>query len=294
VARRGKARQGKARQGYYFVGGIYMKEELNIFIGSDTHCGHDVGLTPPDFNWTPPNKAPRWDVKSYKFRIAGWKWFAREVMRCRPFDIAIWNGDLTDGPGESSGGVEDQEIPVQVDMAAECVRVVGARGNYFVRGTPYHVGKGKTTYEDMVCGMVGGLEIGAEGHYNFYGLEVAAKHHIGNSRSPISQFTAMSSARIKQLMWAETKQQPKANLIIRSHIHRCMSIAEPERNRAVWVTPALQGLGSVYGALSVDGLPVHFGFLILRVKSANDWGVEAHIAPMTMQKAHTVVYKKPE
>lgn len=272
-------------------------EELNIFIGSDSHCGHDVGLTPPEYNWQPPLKATHREHKMYRFRVQSWEWFAKEVKKYGPYDVAIWNGDLVDGTGEKSGGTEDDEIPTQVDMAVTVVRYVGARDNYFIRGTPYHTGKSKATWEDMVAAEVNRTyvgdedRIGDEGQYDFNGLVVSCKHIIGNSASAVSRFTALSNATLKQMLWAETGQQERANLIIRSHIHRCLQIGEPERNRAAWITPALQGLGSVYGSRQVDGLPVHFGFLTLRVASAEEWGITAHIAPMTMQKARAVKYE---
>lgn len=261
-----------------------MNAEMNIFIGSDLHCGHDVGLTSPEFNWTPPDRASPKEHKDYKFRVAGWEWFAKQIAEAGPFDEAIWNGDIVDGSGEKSGGSEDQDIPFQVEMAVNIIQFVNAPKNHINRGTPYHTGKTKLTWEDMVCGMVKDCRIGAEGHYNFNGLSVTAKHKIGNSSSPISRYTALSGAIIKQMLWAELGQQPRANLVVRSHIHRCSEISDPAANRAAWVTPALQGLGSVFGE-QTDGLPVNFGFLVLKVRDAQHWGIEAHIAPMDMQKA---------
>lgn len=262
-----------------------MNQEMNIFIGSDLHCGHDVGLTPPEFNWVPPERASPKEHKDHAFRIAGWDWFAKKIAECGPFDEAVWNGDLVDGSGEKTGGSEDQDIPFQVEMAVGVVGFVNANMNHINRGTPYHTGNSKLTWEDMVCGMCKNSKIGAEGHYNFNGLAVTAKHKIGNSTSPVSRFTALSSAMVKQMLWADLKQQPLANLIIRSHIHRCSEVSDPAANRAAWVTPALQGLGSVFG-VQTDGLPVHFGFLVLKVGDARHWGVEAHIASLEMQKAH--------
>lgn len=261
-----------------------MNAEMNIFIGSDLHCGHDVGLTPPEYNRTPPERGSAKEHKDYAFRVAGWEWFAKEVAEAGPFDEAIWNGDLVDGTGDKSGGSEDDDIPFQVEMAAAVINFVGSPVNHVNRGTPYHTGSSKLTWEDMVFGLIKQGRIGAEGHYNFNGLAVVAKHKIGNSTSPISKYTALSGAIIKQMLWAETGQQPLARLIIRSHIHRCVEVSDPAINKAAWVTPALQGLGSVYGA-QVDGLPVHFGFLVLKVRDAQHWGVEAHIAPLEMQKA---------
>ena len=90
------------------------------------------------------------------------------------------------------------------------------------------------------------------------------------------------------MLWAALGQQPEANLIIRSHIHRCQGVPEPAYNKAAWVTPALQGLGSRYGMRQYDGLPVTFGFLELNVESRDRWGVTAHICPLSFQKATVV------
>lgn len=271
---------------------VTIRKEMNVFIGGDLHCGHDVGLTPKSFNWEPPERAPRSEHKNHAFRIAAWNWFEEEIKKCGALDVGLWLGDMVDGSGEKTSGTEDQEIPTQVDMATEIVKAVHAKQNFFVRGTPYHSGQTKTTWEDMVCAAANGDEIGDEGHYCFNGLNITTKHKIGNSSSPVSRFTALSSADVKQMMWAEVKQQPRANLIVRAHIHRCSMIADPALNKQVWVVPALQGLGSVYGGRQTDGLPVHFGFLTLVVTSLDDWGVSAHIAPMEMQAAHVVKLDK--
>ncbi len=269
-----------------------MSRPVVIGAFSDTHCGHDVGLTPDSYNWQPAEAAIAREHKQFAWRQASWAWFISELKKVGKLDIAIWNGDIVDGTGEKSGGTEDQEMPMQAKMATEIVHVVGAEENYFVRGTPYHTGKGKMTWEDVVASNVQSETIGDEGQYDINGLIINAKHKISNSSSPISQFTALSSVRIRQLLWSDLEQQKRANLLLRAHIHRCESISEPARNFAAWSMPALQGLGSIFGARGCDGLPVHFGFLVIRVNNVNDWGVEAHIAPMKMQKASTVVYRR--
>jgi hypothetical protein len=267
-----------------------VTKEYRVLIAADTHCGHDVGLTPPGFNEIPPERAPSYAHKHYRWRTLAWEWWTSTLVKAGPFDVAIWNGDLTDGRGEKSDGQEDTSLPMQVEMGVEVVKSAGIKENMFTRGTGYHVGTGPQTWEDAICSAVHGSEIGNEGHYSFKGLQVAAKHFIGSSASPASRYTALSNAQVKQILWAETGQQPKANLIVRSHIHRCYGVSEPERNRAAWTTPALQGLGSVYGTRGIDGLPVHFGFIVLRVASVDDWGIEAYIAPLSLQQASVVEF----
>ncbi len=95
----------------------------------------------------------------------------------------------------------------------------------------------------------------------------------------------MSNAQLKNVLWSLHDQQPLANLIVRSHIHRCYNIGDPALNFQGWVTPGLQGLGGKFGTRKCDTLPIHFGFLVLEVQDERHWTVEAHIAPLKMQKS---------
>jgi hypothetical protein len=258
------------------------------FIGSDTHCGHKVGLTHKSWHYKPPKEAPHQIVKQHQQRQELWNWFEKEVKSCDKFDWALHNGDLVEGKGSRSEGVEllTASRDEQAEMAIEVIKTINAKRNDFIYGTPYHTGQGEDFEDRVAKEFSSGIQ--AEGHFDIEGLIVVAKHYIGNSSSPVSGATAIKSAMVKQLLWSEIGQQPKANLIIRSHIHRCISVSEPQRNQAGWVTPALQGLGSRYGARQCDGVPVTFGFLELFVKSKTDWGIKAHICPLSLQKATVI------
>jgi len=261
----------------------------HCIILSDLHCGHRVGLTHPKWHFTPPKEAPHQIIKQYQQEKILWNWFAQEIKKCSKFDWALWNGDLIDGKGERSQGVEliTASRDEQSEMAIEVVKTINADRNDFIYGTPYHTSNSGEDWEYQIAKeFSSGIQ--AEGHFDIEGLIVVAKHYIGNSSSPVSGATAIKSAMVKQLLWSEVGQQPRANLIIRSHIHRCISVSEPQRNQAGWVTPALQGLGSRYGARQCDGVPVTFGFLELFVHSKTDWGVKAHICPFSYQKATVI------
>jgi hypothetical protein len=72
-----------------------------VLIMSDLHCGHRVGLTPPDWQYRPGVRS-----KWRKIQQACWNWYANEIEEAGPFDVVIVNGDAIDGRGERSGGTE--------------------------------------------------------------------------------------------------------------------------------------------------------------------------------------------
>jgi len=257
-----------------------------IMVMSDMHCGHRAGLTPPKSQPRMWDNAPRHVVKQAEQRRELWDWFMDAVAPYRPIHRLIHNGDAIDGKGLRSGGTEQltTDRAEQVDMAVDVLGQVGAEQLWMTYGTGYHVGDAED-WELLIAQKAGAEKIEDEGHYDICDLQISCKHYIGGSSSPVSRATAMSRAQVNNLLWAESGQQPRANLIVRSHIHRCYNVGFPAMNFQGWVTPGLQGLGSKYGARRCDGLPIDFGFLIVEVRSVNDWHVIPEIAPLTMQAA---------
>lgn len=259
---------------------------VKVCVVADLHCGHVVGLTPPDYSAEPPGDAFAHIKKAAKQRKTLWDWFLKEVTKAGPFDALWCNGDSIEGKGLRSGATEvlTADRDIQAEMAAVCLLKIKAKEIYMTHGTPSHVGDDED-WESIVAERVQAKKIESAANYDVLGLQVAMRHHIGNTNAPASRYTAMANAQIKQLLWSLRGQQPAANLIIRSHVHRCVGIVEPGSNFQGWTTPALVGLGSKYGVRRVDGLPVEFGFLVLRINSARDWCVEPHLAPLEMQRA---------
>jgi hypothetical protein len=258
-----------------------------VLVLADLHCGHWVGLTCPKYQQTPGDDAPALAVKFAKEQRRQWDWFAENIKGVGRVDLLVVNGDAIDGKGTKSGGTEQitADRKVQVDMAAAAISEVKYNRCTMTYGTAYHVSEGGEDWEQILAEKIGAEKIEAEGHYDVNGLQIACKHFLGNSASPISRMTAMVSAQVKQLLWAERGQQPKANLILRSHIHRCYHVGEPGSSFQGWTTPALQGPGSKYGSRSIDGLPVDFGFLLVEVNDANDYCISPFVAPMALAKA---------
>ena len=258
-----------------------------VVIISDMNCGHRVGLTHPTHQPDVSPDASRGKKKLGEERVQMWKWFAKTIGALRPINTLIVNGDCVEGKGARSGGTEllSADVGDQAGMAADVINYVGAERVCMTYGTPYHVGQIETDWEDVVFSRVeNAVKIEAEGHYDVNGLQIVCKHYIGNTSSPASRGTALSNAQVKQMFWAARKQQPTANLIVRSHVHRAFCIQDPAANFMALTTPALQGCGSKYGSRQCDGLPVDFGIVSVDVVSETSWGVRFHIAPAEYAK----------
>lgn len=264
-----------------------------IFFGSDTHCGSLTGLTPPEHNIAVSKKEVEL-YKLYQTRFRLWNWFINEVnttirsLNIFKFDAAMWNGDLIDGQGKKTGGTEllTSDRNRQVEIAKSVVANVPANERFFTFGSPYHTGNEEDFEENIAKSF--NAQIDSIGNYNINDLQVNMKHHIANTNSVSSRFTALSGAQIRQLLWDLQMQQKRANLIIRSHVHRCAFVGDPASNFQGWTTPSLQGIGGKYGSRKVDGLPVAFGFLVLSVNSDKEWGITPHISPLKLQSSKSI------
>ena len=109
-------------------------------------------------------------------------------------------------------------------------------------------------------------------------------HHLGGSASPPSRFTAMSKEQVRNLLWHDHDQQPRADLIVRAHTHRPHGCYEPNSWHGICL-PALQGLGSKFGARRSKGLPVRFGFAYLEVEDTGAWNIGWHVMDLKAQAA---------
>lgn len=224
-----------------------------VLVMSDMHCGHRVGLTHPDYDNAPNND--RW----YIVRRQLWDAFSSRVDSLKPIDVVIHNGDAVDGKGQRSGATEllTADMSRQCDMACDAIRYVEAptiRGTY---GTPYHVSTEGDDWESFVFKELGG-QIGSHEWFDVNNTIFDCKHKVGGSSIPHGKGTPLSKERLSNLMWVDIGEQPKADVILRGHVHYFTFIGEDH-----WVAislPALQGQGSKFGARQCS-LPVHFGLV---------------------------------
>lgn len=239
---------------------------------SDTHCGHLVGLTTPEYQ--PHFKRGSLKQKTEYARGVYWDWFAEEIEKLRPIDFLIFNGDAIDGKGEASEGVEQLEPDrrIQVKMAIDICKFVNVPSAVFSYGTAYHTGKGED-WEALIAEEFN-ADITSHDTREVNGLLIDFKHHVGGSQSPNTRTTALMRENLWNVLWAEHGEFPRADLIVRSHVHY--------HNYAGgygWLAmtlPALQGYGSRYGARRMSGT-VDYGFVSIDIENKKEYSWQSHI-----------------
>lgn len=248
-----------------------------VVIIADKHCGHRVGLTPP---WAQTQTAgsshQRISKKFYHTQVALWDAYRAMLKRRGKIDILIVNGDSIDGRGEKSGSTELIAIDrkVQVDMAVSCIKEVGADTILMTRGTGYHTGTSEE-YEDDIAEKVKATKIEDHGWYDINGVIFDVKHFIGGSSIPHGRATAIKRDQLWNLVWAERDEQPRGEsgkiVIIRSHVHY-FDYSGNSDYLAI-ITPALQGMGSKFGAKICSGT-VDFGLIYFDIEEdgSYSWG----------------------
>lgn len=232
-----------------------------MVVVSDFHSGHEYGLTPPDW-WF------RDDAGSERVRKAGvfqrrlWEFYTKAIDSLKPIDILVVNGDAIDGKGERSGGVEliTPDRHEQVRMAREAIDYALAPVIRILYGTRYHVGK-EEDFESTLTDSLHGEDVTIQGHafFEINGNGIDIKHKISGSTIPHGRMTAIGRAHLWNMIWnSEDERQPKANIIIRSHVHYYQF-----GGGSSWlgiVTPALT-YNSSYGIRECEGV-VDIGIMV--------------------------------
>ena len=222
-----------------------LKTRKRVVVLSDTHCGHRAGLTPPD-----------WQTKFSHFydqQVEMWDWFKSTVELLKP-DKLMFLGDAIDGKGLRSGGVEQitSSFEEQLKMFAIVLKTVNAKEISMVNGTPYHVGLDES-FENFIRAMVNddfSIKIGGHEFPTVHGLQFDLKHKIGSSSTPYGNFTPQAKAKLWNRLWADRGGQPRADIIIRGHVHK-FDYSGDDEYLAI-VMPALQGWGSIFGVTQCE------------------------------------------
>jgi predicted MPP superfamily phosphohydrolase len=245
---------------------------------ADFHSGHRAGLTPP-----------AWELRSERgkrqkfarIRTECWTVYAKWAKEHARPDLLVVNGDAIDGDNDRSGGTEliVRDRDEQVEMAEECIKLWKPKRVCIIRGTAYHGGEDED-WEDVLAQRFGG---GAHDHewFDVNGVVLDFKHHVGGSQVPHTRLTAISREQVWNELWHEAEYAPRADFLLRAHVHYSTGGFFWRGRRQVWAItlPALQGMGSKYGARRMTGL-VDFGFAWFNVdaKGTVDWEVQcAHI-----------------
>lgn len=218
---------------------------------SDLHSGHEFGMTPPAWQYKLDGH-PRIS-KAAKFQKALWDFGTEALDSLKPIDILIVDGDAIDGKGEKSGGIEQitTDRLEQCEMAAEFINYAEAKQVRLLYGTRYHVGKDEDFEQVLVDKVKGDVSIQGHGFFNVNGCNLDVKHKVGGSTVPYGRATAISRARLWNVLWAEKKRQPKADIILRGHVHYAGGAFGADWLGAI--LPALS-YGTSFGIRECEGL----------------------------------------
>lgn len=217
---------------------------------SDLHCGSIYGLLPPDFVAIDDRPVPPNAGQEYTWRC--WVDFWRKAREKRP-DFIIFNGDAIDGK-QMAQHFTESNLPSLSDQKGAAIKALSYARDlfpnskwYFTQGTEYHESKGAEALEDIAKaleaeryqGVGPGLYTREVLDLEVEGVVLNAAHHI----SPTMGFYRATAAD-REGQWSaiaakdESKGVPKADVVIRSHVHHFVHVEHESKH--VFSTPCWQ------------------------------------------------------
>jgi hypothetical protein len=199
---------------------------------SDIHVGSASGILPPDYVTSEGITMPLNTGQRYLWDC--WLDFRARVKRFVP-DTIIVNGDVVEGVQRKEGGA-GLSLRLMVDQKHAAVSALSMIKSaapkscqmFFVQGTAYHVGENGEAEEDIAA------QLGARQYHSIGagklvreilwldmdGVIIEVSHPIGGN-SGFYRTTALD----REMQWSalsgkdSSKGVPKADLIVRSHVH---------------------------------------------------------------------------
>lgn len=230
----------------------------------DTHCGHVVGLTPPQ--WWFQKTGDKYHDKYAKIQRQMWNWFAKEISLIKPIHRVIFNGDAIEGKGIRSGGTEliTSDRIRQGDMFKAILEEIDCSEVAMTFGTGYHTGTDEDMEDVIQKVLQQDFAISIESHLErtVNGVRIDARHFIGSSGIPHGRYTPLAREDLWRLIWASRsgKWKEPPHLILRSHVHYHGFCGN--EYSTMMTLPCLQGLGSKYGSRLCSGT-VSIGFVFI-------------------------------
>jgi len=257
---------------------------MRVLFFGDSHCGSNVGLTPPEYQYqyiaNPRTEEHRIQNKWAKLQKECWNWYMNRLAVLKPIDKLFVMGDVIDGDGKRSGGTEliTTDRKKQVRMGIESIEVIEAGGMVMVYGTPYHTGQSEDFEVDIAKHF--SCKIGSHEWEDVNGCTFDLKHKQGNCKNPA---TGVWNEIVENREWAGLGEQPKANVLVRAHTHRFIMMRIED---CIGITiPALQAYGTKFGARQCSR-KVQFGLLALDVWPDGEIVEHVHIAKLASHITH--------
>ena len=224
----------------------------NLIVISDTHCGCQYGLCPPNVKL---DGGGHYHLSALQRHLWGW-WnlfwadWVPVVTRNEPFAVCA-NGDLMDHKHHNSTTQISQNPSDQRKIAKQVFEpiVKNCNGLFFVtRGTEAHTGKSGHIEETLA------EELGAVpdevGNYARYDLNIRIGdalcnilHHIGTTGSQHYETTAVTKELTEAFTESARWGDEPFDVVVRSHRHRFSEVrlATAKGYGYSMVTPAWQG-----------------------------------------------------
>jgi hypothetical protein len=181
-------------------------------LAADTHTGHVLGLTPPDY----------WQGRCRGLQKGLWDWWAGEIKQIGPVDFAIFDGDLVDGPGRKETlGLWTTDSEEQADAAAEALSIVRARERYVCYGTPLHTVT-SLSIENLVASKLNAeirdtLRLKIKGRS--WEVRFNTRHVQGRSDIPAGQGAQTGKEIIREMLQSLIEDFKPADILSRAHTH---------------------------------------------------------------------------
>lgn len=257
-----------------------------ILVISDMHCGHQAGLTPPDF-WFPIIDNPDTFTlrKRNQFGMLQrelWAWFEKVIDDYGPFDIMFNLGDNIDGQGPKSGGTEliNTDPNIQCEIAQRCIEATNIRDIVMVYGTPYHTGN-ITDFENTIASNMNARSISGHEQVDVNRLIFDLKHKVGRSSIPHGKATPIARQNLHNLLWWERGVQERASVFLRGHVH--YEYVCGDRTFCAMSCPSLEW-STKFGVREAEGT-VSIGIVIFEVDEKGRYEWHWKFADLKAQKA---------
>lgn len=261
------------------------KKSKRILIISDMHCGHQTGLTCPDWQYQESKNDVAKKNKYARVQKECWIWFSKEIKNLGKIDLLIINGDAIDGNGYKSGGTEQitTDREKQCSMAIEIINFINADKIIMTSGTAYHTGE-EEDFEEFIAREVH-AKFGSHEWVSVNNVVFDIKHKVGSSSIPHGRFTSIARENLWSKLWAERELIPKSQILIRSHIH--YFTFQGDGSYLAMSTPALQGMGTKFGSRICSGF-VDYGFIYFDINSDGHYDWHVKLADVKSHKVNPI------
>lgn len=210
-----------------------LKKMYRALLIGDMHCGHELGLTPPE-----------WQSEDYKsWQAPAWNFYESMIKQFGKVDDLFVNGDSCDGVGKK--GTKNHirtDVKIQAKMSEVAINIVKANHKHIIRGTGFH-SDGDTSYEDMIADAIG-VDAVDELRAEIYGRLFHVRHVVGRSDIPYGSHTPLQKELINDILQGEFEDYKAADVILRAHVHYCYGAYTADSARGIvrhaYTAPALQ------------------------------------------------------